>query len=97
MQLFAHIVQGLYFCVGLTSLAAVTAIFYRLGFAMLAVLAPVVITVGVAVAFQAMGSASTGLPFFSFGLYASVMPALAVVPPICIVIVALSKRIPARR
>ncbi len=92
---FLGVFQWLYLLGGLASLAAVTVVFYRLGYRKVLVVAPMAITVGLVLAIQAWVFIVLGIPLFGQGIYAALMPALSLVPPVFIVGIALSRRLSA--
>ena len=93
MRMIGAVFQGFYLCGGLASLAAITAIFRQLNFPTVVVLAPCLSTIALVLGFQVWAFATLGAPIFAFGVYAAVIPALSLVTPVCIVLIALSNRL----
>jgi hypothetical protein len=84
----------LYFATELASLVAVTDILIRLRYGIAMAVAPVATVAVFTLAFQVLAvTTMPHLPFFGFGFVAAVKPALALVPPIFVVLIALSPRI----
>lgn len=93
VQYAGMLFQLLYLCAALASLAAVTAILRRLGYGLAIVAMPAAATALIIVALQVISFFLMGFPPFAFGIVASAMPALMVVPPACIVVIAFSRRL----
>jgi len=93
LQNAAALFQLLYLGMALASLAAVTAILRRLGYGLAIVATPAGATALLVIALQVMSFFLAGFPPFAFGIVASAMPALMIVPPACIVAIAFSKRL----
>ncbi|MBO9558443.1 MAG: hypothetical protein J7515_07635 [Caulobacter sp.] len=93
MHYAAALFQVLYLCAALASLAAVTAILRRLGYGLTIVAMPAGATALLVIALQLMSFFLVGFPPFAFGIVASAIPALMIVPPVCIVVIAFSKRL----
>ncbi|CAN5385982.1 hypothetical protein BH10PSE4_BH10PSE4_15460 [soil metagenome] len=96
MQAAAAIIQGLYLIAGLASLAAVIVLLYRLGYSRAVVAAPLAVTIVVVLGGQVLAFVTAGIPLFVFGFRAAVLPALMLIPPVFIVLIALSKRLSTR-
>jgi len=94
VALLAKVLQAAYLVVGLASLCAVTVILERQKRPRAVVAAPVLSALAVIAGFQAYNFVLLGLPPFAFGLYSALIPALALVPPIAIVLIAFSRRTP---
>jgi hypothetical protein len=88
----ATLLQWTYFGAGLAGLLAITAVLHRLRYVAAVVLAPIGATIALTAVFQ-VWAMTEGFPLFAFGIYATLMPAISLVPPIFIVLVALSKRL----
>jgi hypothetical protein len=83
-----------YLMAELGCLMAVVAILYRLRYSLLFVSAPILSVVALTLGLQVWAKATAPqLPLFAFGLILAIRPALALVPPIFIVLVALSPRL----
>lgn len=93
VQYAGMLFQLLYLCAALASLAAVTAILRRLGYGLAIVAMPAAATALIVVALPVISFFLMGFPPFAFGIVASAMPALMVVPPACIVAIAFSGRL----
>lgn len=78
---------------GVASLAAVTIVLWRLGHGWMMVFAPVLATILFAGALQVLVAIVYDLPFFAFGFRGAFMPALALVPPVAMALIAFSPRL----
>ncbi len=78
----------------LVGLVAITVILHRLRFGRATVFAPLACVVLLSLALQVMAVAVwPGLPLFGFGLLNAARPAMAIVPPLFLLWVALSPRL----
>jgi hypothetical protein len=92
MEIFGTTIQWLYLIAGLASVGAVSAIIYRLGYPKLMVAAPAMSTAALIIASQALAFWLAGIAPFAFGVRAALMPALMIVPPASVVLIAFSSR-----